>query len=176
MRGKPKSLDDDKDSLVAASTHTRSKKGVPREINIDEKMPKHSKRSLVDDSPKDATDEWSVVHTPSKTEALEMTGALDIVEVAPKGSSEPEIEVEEEESQVKSKVKASKEQRDERWTEITKDLVVREAIEQFGYEFEETRMFYYIFSYLDSVCISDSNSVDWLEVADYTKDRHRRAR
>lgn len=176
MRGKPKSLGDDKDSLIAASTHTRSKKAISREIDIDEMLPMHGKRSLVDDSPKEVTEEWSVVHTPSKTEALEMTGALDIVEVAPKGSSGPEIEVEEEEIKVKPKVKGSKEQRDERWTEITKDLVVREAIEQLGYEFEETRMFYYIFSYLDSVCISGSNSVGWLEVADNTKDRHRRAR
>ena len=34
------------------------------------------------------------------------------------------------------------------WTEISKDLVVREAIEQMGYEFEETSMFFYIMSYL----------------------------
>ena len=34
------------------------------------------------------------------------------------------------------------------WTEITKDLVVREAIEQCGYDFEETEFFYYILKYL----------------------------
>ncbi|KAF7550480.1 hypothetical protein G7046_g7998 [Stylonectria norvegica] len=34
------------------------------------------------------------------------------------------------------------------WTEITKDLVVREAIEQLGYEYEETGQFYYIMDYL----------------------------
>jgi hypothetical protein len=34
------------------------------------------------------------------------------------------------------------------WTEITKDLVVREAIEQLGYDFEETEFFYYIIQYL----------------------------
>lgn len=34
------------------------------------------------------------------------------------------------------------------WTEITKDLVVREAIEQMGYDFEETEYFYYIIQYL----------------------------
>ncbi|EAW12726.1 uncharacterized protein ACLA_011530 [Aspergillus clavatus NRRL 1] len=42
----------------------------------------------------------------------------------------------------------TKEKRDRLWTEITKDLVVREAIERAGYEFEETESFYYIFSYL----------------------------
>ncbi|KAL5687120.1 hypothetical protein EMGR_002104 [Emarellia grisea] len=41
-----------------------------------------------------------------------------------------------------------KDQRDRLWTEITKDLVVREAIERAGYEYEETDSFYYIFSYL----------------------------
>lgn len=34
------------------------------------------------------------------------------------------------------------------WTEITKDLVSREAIEQLGYDFEETEYFYYIIQYL----------------------------
>jgi hypothetical protein len=37
------------------------------------------------------------------------------------------------------------------WTEITKDLVVKEAITQAGYEFEETDDFYYIMSYLKYV-------------------------
>lgn len=167
MRGKSKSLDVEKDSFPAASTHTRRKKGIPRKVDLNDKMTLHDKLSLVEESSKDTTDEWSVVRTPSKTEALEMTGALDIVEVAPKASSEPEIEVEEEESQTRPKLsKGSKGQRDERWTEITKDLVVREAIEQLGYEFEETRMFYYIFSYLDSVRIDVASSVIWLDIAD----------
>ncbi|GKU18123.1 unnamed protein product [Fusarium langsethiae] len=34
------------------------------------------------------------------------------------------------------------------WTEITKDLVIREAIESAGYEYEETKEFYYIMDYL----------------------------
>ncbi|KAJ9647373.1 hypothetical protein H2204_000001 [Knufia peltigerae] len=34
------------------------------------------------------------------------------------------------------------------WTEITKDLVVKEAIQEMGYEFEETDDFYYIIAYL----------------------------
>lgn len=36
----------------------------------------------------------------------------------------------------------------ELWTEITKDLVTREAIEYCGYQYEETEFFYYIFEYL----------------------------
>ncbi|KAH6854912.1 hypothetical protein B0I37DRAFT_42480 [Chaetomium sp. MPI-CAGE-AT-0009] len=38
--------------------------------------------------------------------------------------------------------------RPETWTEITKDLVCREAIEELGYDFEETEYFYYIVQYL----------------------------
>ncbi|RMJ26248.1 hypothetical protein PHISP_02880 [Aspergillus sp. HF37] len=48
----------------------------------------------------------------------------------------------------------AKERRERLWTEITKDLVVREAIERAGYEFEETDLFYYIFEYLQYVCPS----------------------
>jgi len=36
----------------------------------------------------------------------------------------------------------------ELWTEITKDLVTREAIEECRYAYEETEFFYYIFEYL----------------------------
>jgi hypothetical protein len=38
------------------------------------------------------------------------------------------------------------------WTEITKDLVVKEAIEQLGYDYEETEYFYYVIQYLQYVC------------------------
>lgn len=36
----------------------------------------------------------------------------------------------------------------EMWTEITKDLVLREAIERMGYEYEETEFFFYVMEYL----------------------------
>ncbi|KAI5867453.1 hypothetical protein GGS23DRAFT_178577 [Durotheca rogersii] len=38
--------------------------------------------------------------------------------------------------------------RNDMWTEITKDLVVREAIEKLGYEYEETDWFFYVMQYL----------------------------
>ncbi|ROW10411.1 hypothetical protein VMCG_01607 [Cytospora schulzeri] len=34
------------------------------------------------------------------------------------------------------------------WTEVTKDLVVREAIEEAGYDYDETDVFFYIMQYL----------------------------
>lgn len=50
-----------------------------------------------------------------------------------------------------------KDQKKRLWTEITKDLVVRDAIERTGYEYEETDFFYYIFSYLHYVCSPSIN-------------------
>lgn len=47
-----------------------------------------------------------------------------------------------------------KDRRDGLWTEITKDLIVREALERSGYEYEETESFYYIFSYLEQACFT----------------------
>jgi DNA-dependent RNA polymerase auxiliary subunit epsilon len=43
------------------------------------------------------------------------------------------------------------------WTEITKDLVSREAIEQLGYDFEETEFFYYIIQYLRYVSLRSTH-------------------
>ena len=37
------------------------------------------------------------------------------------------------------------------WTEITKDLVIREAIEKMGYGFEETENHFYVIEYLQYV-------------------------
>jgi hypothetical protein len=46
---------------------------------------------------------------------------------------------------------AAKDPREGLWTEITKDLVVKEAITEAGYEFEETDDFFYIIAYLKYV-------------------------
>jgi hypothetical protein len=40
------------------------------------------------------------------------------------------------------------EKEDVMWTEITKDLVIKEAIEEMGYDYEETDFFYYVMVYL----------------------------
>lgn len=40
------------------------------------------------------------------------------------------------------------------WTEITKDLVLKEAIERMGYDYEETDYFFYVLEYLHYVCLS----------------------
>lgn len=40
------------------------------------------------------------------------------------------------------------EKEDLMWTEITKDLVIKEAIEEMGYDYEETEFFFYVMVYL----------------------------
>ncbi|KAK8061277.1 hypothetical protein PG994_007643 [Apiospora phragmitis] len=80
----------------------------------------------------------------------------------------------------------------EMWTEITKDLVVREAIEKCGYEYEETEWFFYVMQYLryedvlELVNISDSirrarreraREIEWeRESRDRWERRHRHRR
>ena len=49
---------------------------------------------------------------------------------------------------------AEKTKEDVMWTEITKDLVIREAIEESGYGFEETEFFFYVMEYLRYVSFS----------------------
>lgn len=39
------------------------------------------------------------------------------------------------------------------WTEITKDLVLKEAIDSMGYDYEETDYFFYVMEYLKYVSI-----------------------
>lgn len=51
------------------------------------------------------------------------------------------------------------------WTEVTKDLIVAEAIEELGYEYNETEFFYYIFKFLHYVSIHYSR-VDFANQGD----------
>ena len=48
------------------------------------------------------------------------------------------------------------------WTEITKDLVVKEAITGCGYDYEETELFFYVMEYLRYVCFSFSSLLFFL--------------
>lgn len=39
------------------------------------------------------------------------------------------------------------------WTEVTKDLVIKEAIDRAGYDYEETDRFFYVMEYLKYVSL-----------------------
>lgn len=53
----------------------------------------------------------------------------------------------------------ARERKSEMWTEITKDLVLKEAIEHVGYEYEETEYFFYVMEYLRYVSRLRYNSM-----------------
>ncbi|KAI2611799.1 hypothetical protein GGR54DRAFT_339251 [Hypoxylon sp. NC1633] len=66
-------------------------------------------------------------------------------------SRDREVEVEEIQDRrisIRDGDRAPPRKRNDMWTEITKDLVVREAIERMGYEYEETEWFFYVMQYL----------------------------
>lgn len=157
-RRKPRPFDDEGISMAAETAGTRGRRKMPRgfegrrEFEEEEEVEVHEKRSVPRSTAglsKGTADEWSATDTLSKIDAAEMSGALSVIEVAPKHAVEEELERDMEEMEIGQQVE--KEHRDERWTEITKELVVREAIKQLGYEFEETRTHYYVFSFLEQV-------------------------
>ncbi|KAJ5099749.1 hypothetical protein N7532_006750 [Penicillium argentinense] len=146
-------IDDTRASMASESFHTRGRRTMPRGVEVDdleeEVVEVHEKRNTPRSTAglsKNITDEISLADTPSKADSAEMSGALSVIEVAPKYAVEEELE-----RDIKIGQQVEKQHRDERWTEITKELVVREAIERLGYEFEETRMYYYVFSFLEQV-------------------------
>ena len=51
---------------------------------------------------------------------------------------------------------ASKPKSKDMWTEITKDLVLKEAIDAAGYDYEETEYFFYVMEYLKYVSFHTS--------------------
>ncbi|KAI2472298.1 hypothetical protein F4781DRAFT_10202 [Annulohypoxylon bovei var. microspora] len=70
-------------------------------------------------------------------------------------SRDRDVEVEEiQDRRISIRDGAPPRKRSEMWTEITKDLVVREAIERMGYEYEETEWFFYVMQYLRYVSVS----------------------
>ncbi|CAK4034772.1 Hypothetical predicted protein [Lecanosticta acicola] len=48
----------------------------------------------------------------------------------------------------RSQDKPRQRKRDKMWTEVTKDLVIKEAVDEMGYEFEETDDYFYVMEYL----------------------------
>ena len=154
------------ESLTAESIHSRSRRRQRREIvedEIEDGETRTKPLSVVDDYKKERTDEWSVVHVPAKEEPLRMPGSLDFVEMFPKaGPVKDSVKEAVEESDIREveieqrsrRATPENRQKRQRWTEISKELVVRDAIERCGYEFEEVTQFYYIFSHLEPVSIS----------------------
>lgn len=88
------------------------------------------------------TTDWAVIDVPPGTRriTIETSGSTH-------NDSREDINVSSSWSR-NSGVRRSRGLGSELWTEITKDLITREAIEELKYPFEETEYFYYIFEYL----------------------------
>ncbi|PKY06343.1 hypothetical protein P168DRAFT_110063 [Aspergillus campestris IBT 28561] len=106
---------------------------------------------------KDAIDGWAIVnagpkpmHTLREPDPFpEPRFARDSRQkVALEDKSAPGTEVDGGRGKIGRRYVGLKDKKNDLWTEITKDLVVKEAIERIGYEYEETASSYYIFSYL----------------------------
>ncbi|KAJ1707646.1 conserved glutamic acid rich protein [Aspergillus flavus] len=121
--------------------------------------PRELERSTRESTPKMTGDDWAIISAAPKTEREAL---LDEISHGPREPAlkdkKPKFTVSEERhsesdpdfarGKVGRRYIGMKDQRNGLWTEITKDLVVREAIERSGYEYEETVSSYYVFSYL----------------------------
>ncbi|PGH36612.1 hypothetical protein GX50_00471 [[Emmonsia] crescens] len=110
-----------------------------------------------------ATKDWSIVDVPPGTKRVELEGVGGANEEITwqryngvrrakflVGGDEyaSDMERTRDRGRIGKRYVGVKDKRDGLWTEITKDLVVKEAIERAGYDYEETQYFYYIFAYL----------------------------
>ncbi|KAI5922282.1 hypothetical protein F4810DRAFT_721379 [Camillea tinctor] len=107
-------------------------------------------------------------------------------------SRDRDVEFEDRRISIREGDRVPNRRRNDMWTEITKDLVVREAIERLGYEYEETEWFFYVMQYLryedvvELVNVSDdirrarrqrARELEWeRDHRDSWADRHRRSR
>jgi hypothetical protein len=140
-----------------------------REDDFDEEAEYYNRvamdRAYVGEAYNGATKNWELVDVPPGTRRVRMDGA---------GGGSQEITWQKYNGVRRSKFIAGNREYDtgfggidqprerpverpsDMWTEITKDLVLREAVERMGYEFEETEYFYYVMDYLRYVSFPSS--------------------
>ncbi|KAL4788643.1 hypothetical protein BJX76DRAFT_2181 [Aspergillus varians] len=136
--------------------------------------PRHSRSSPLSET----MDDWAIVQAPPKMK-YSPEKELPIVDVREESRRsrhkdrhaklsgdevrDPRHKGDTPQGKVGSRYIGAEDRRERLWTEITKDLVVREAIERAGYEYEEMDSFYYIFSYLHpddvSALVADSDDI-----------------
>ena len=131
---------------------------------------KNNERAYLGEAYNGATKDWAIVDVPPGTNRVKMDGIggasqevtwqryngvrrSNFIAEGEVYSREIETRREIEEPSPKGldrgrRFVAEKPKAEAMWTEITKDLVVKEAIEAMGYEFEETEYFYYVMEYL----------------------------
>ncbi|KAJ6257537.1 hypothetical protein Dda_7322 [Drechslerella dactyloides] len=117
--------------------------------------PRHSSGALVSGSPrgsgffKDLKAEqegWTVVDVPGSGRRITMEGGAEVSWSSNFGNRA---------GVRRSSKHPERTAKGELWTEITKDLVCAEALEEFGYNYEETDNFNYVFDYLHRDQVQD---------------------
>jgi hypothetical protein len=117
---------------------------------------KVAERAYIGEAYNGATKDWAIVDVPPGTRRVRMDGvggsAQEITWQRYNGVRRSKFITDEEVYEGEfgaGQVQApSKVRKKDMWTEITKDLVVKEAIESAGYDYEETEYFYYVMEYL----------------------------
>jgi len=148
-----------------------------------------------------ATRDWAIVDVPPGTERVEMRGAgggsqeiswqrYNGVRRSKFKTGDREFETEfggpapVEEKQIALPPPPPSRRPADMWTEVTKDLVIKEAIEHMGYDYEETEFFFYVMEYLKYVSLrrlqhtlasANSSQEDVLQLVEIS-DEIRRAR
>ncbi|EON65735.1 hypothetical protein W97_04974 [Coniosporium apollinis CBS 100218] len=143
---------------------------------------KAMERAYVGEAYNGATKDWAIVDVPPGTNRVKMDGA---------GGGSQEITWQRYNGVRRSKFIAEDEVYDsgfgatpsgppararprasDMWTEITKDLVIKDAIEEMGFDYEETEYFFYVMEYLRY-----EDVLQLVELSDYIrKDRRARIR
>ena len=125
-----------------------------------------AERSYMGEAYNGAVKDWAIVDVPPGTKRVEMEGIGGAREEITwqryngvrrsKFIAEQETysEVEEPRGMDRGRrFQSQKPKQEAMWTEITKDLVVKEAIDGMGYDYEETEFFYYVMEYLRYVSL-----------------------
>lgn len=133
---------------------------MPLDSDFDEEADYYNRKAMERAYPGEAyngaTRDWAIVDVPPGTSRVRMDGigggAQEITWQRYNGVRRSKFISGDEEAATEfgAPVKSKKDM----WTEITKDLVIREAIDSMGYSCEETDDFYYVMEYLRYVSAS----------------------
>ncbi|KZF23009.1 hypothetical protein L228DRAFT_141364 [Xylona heveae TC161] len=125
------------------------------EIEADYYNRRAAERAYIGEAFNGATRDWAIVDVPPGTKRVQMDGiggaSQEVTWQRYNGVRRSKFIPEADEPPVPEEPRgrpAPRPRPEAMWTEITKDLVVREAIERMGYEFEETEYFFYVIEYL----------------------------
>lgn len=161
---------------VRQTYSTRNERDIAEEAEYYNK--RVSERAYMGEGYSGATKDWAIVDVPPGTSRVQMEGiggaSQEITWQRYNGVRRSRFSTEEDsfvgahamivgdEHMKKSKTIDTRdrgrrfvaEKEDVMWTEITKDLVIKEAIEEMGLDYEETEFFFYVMVYLRYVCPS----------------------